>query len=106
MLGSTCCTLHPNGSLELQDISLEDVDRMYRCQIGDGENYEYYSDHRLKVLVETCPSIKLLTATSAKGFKIDEQVMFAYTEPICEDNEDGNYRATCYHHQYTNGGRL
>ncbi|XP_071842028.1 uncharacterized protein [Apostichopus japonicus] len=47
------CTLHPNGSLELQDISLEDVDRMYRCQIGDGENYEYYSDHRLKVLVGT-----------------------------------------------------
>ncbi|XP_071842027.1 uncharacterized protein [Apostichopus japonicus] len=89
------CTLHPNGSLELQDISLEDVDRMYRCQIGDGENYEYYSDHRLKVLVETCPLIKLSTATSAKGFKIDEQVMFAYTEPICEDNADGNYRATC-----------
>ncbi|PIK36201.1 hypothetical protein BSL78_26970 [Apostichopus japonicus] len=89
------CTLHPNGSLELQDISLEDVDRMYRCQIGDGENYEYYSDHRLNVLVETCPLIKLSTATSAKGFKIDEQVMFAYTEPICEDNADGNYRATC-----------
>ncbi|XP_071842024.1 uncharacterized protein [Apostichopus japonicus] len=90
------CTLHPNGSLELQDISLEDVDRMYRCQIGDGENYEYYSDHRLKVLVETCPLIKLSTATSAKGFKIDEQVMFSYTEPTCEDNADENYRATCY----------
>ncbi|PIK46082.1 hypothetical protein BSL78_17043, partial [Apostichopus japonicus] len=89
------CTLHSNGSLELQDITPEDVDRVYRCKIGDGENYEYYSDHHLNVLVETCPLIKLSTATSAKGFKIDEQVMFAYTEPICEDNADGNYRATC-----------
>ncbi|PIK44632.1 putative RNA-directed DNA polymerase from mobile element jockey-like [Apostichopus japonicus] len=90
------CTLHPNGSLELHDISPKDVDRMYRCQIGDGEKYEYYSDHHLNVLVETCPLIKLSTATSAKGFKIDEQVMFSYTEPVCEDNAHGNYRATCY----------
>ncbi|PIK58373.1 hypothetical protein BSL78_04690 [Apostichopus japonicus] len=44
------CTLHANGSIQLESVSKKDGARYYRCLRGDEDGYNYYSDHRLLVL--------------------------------------------------------
>ncbi|PIK42169.1 hypothetical protein BSL78_20979 [Apostichopus japonicus] len=90
------CTLHANGSIQLESVSKEDGARYYRCLRGDEEGYHYYSDHRLLVLSKESPSISQ-SPTSAIAFKASRKgIVHSYGEPVCEDNVDGNLPVVCY----------
>ncbi|XP_071842703.1 uncharacterized protein [Apostichopus japonicus] len=90
------CTLHANGSIQLESVSKEDGARYYRCLRGDENGYNYYSDHRLLVLSKESPSISQ-SPTSAIAFNVGRKgIVHSYGEQVCEDDVDGNLPLVCY----------
>ncbi|XP_071841649.1 uncharacterized protein [Apostichopus japonicus] len=95
------CTLYANGSIQLESVSKEDGDRYYRCLRGDEDGYNYYSDHRLSVLLKekttSPPSIETPHRESVSSYNMGKKgVLHGYNAPVCEDDVDGNLLVVCY----------
>ncbi|XP_071841641.1 uncharacterized protein [Apostichopus japonicus] len=95
------CTIHANGSIQLESVSKEDGARYYRCLRGDDNGFNYFSDHRLLVLskekTSSPPSIETPHRESVISYHIGKKgVLHGYNAPVCEDDVDGNLPVVCY----------
>ncbi|XP_071842206.1 uncharacterized protein [Apostichopus japonicus] len=90
------CTLYPNGSIVLRNLTVEDGGNTYRCQLGDETGYKYYSDHLLTVSsgINNRPFFEGQTHSSI-AFAEPTGVIYAYSTPSCKDVEDGVLSVSC-----------